>query len=499
MPDRHLLAAVDLGSNSFRLLIGRIENAGMGAQVQALDSLKAPVRLAAGLTPEGMIDSPAQQRALDALSRFAERLRSFSPDTVRAVATNTLRIARNARHFQGTAEAALGFPIDIIAGLEEARLIYVGAAHAMAVDGESRLVVDIGGGSTECIIGRDYEPALMESVPVGCVSLSRKYFPNGEIDRGRLDKAVLRARAALAPLALAYRQQGWRYAVGTSGTAKSLTQIAQAQYGHAELTWESLARIATDLAAAGHADKLRLEGLRADRRPVLAGGLAMMIALFEEFGIESLGYCSGALRQGVLYDLLGRDAGADMRVITVARMTRRYGANPEHGERVAHTAQAMHTQAARGLTERLQADRALLGWTAQLAEIGMSISHEDFPRHSSYILSHADMPGFSQTEQDRMARLAMGQGGGLRKMRTVLNQPDDWLMLLCLRVSTILHRRRDGEEVPLPALFAKRERIRIELPQQWAQRHPLSDESLRAEAATWNEAGPFEEVSYETI
>ena len=497
MPERRLLAAVDLGSNSFRLLIGRVEHSSAGVQVQALDNLKEPVRLAAGLTPEGMIDAPAQQRGLDALGRFAERLRSFSPERVRAVATNTLRVARNARHFQSTAEAALGFPIDIIAGLEEARLIYGGAAHALAVDGEQRLVIDIGGGSTECIIGCDYEPSLLESVTVGCVSVTRKYFPDGIVDRSRLDKAILRARAGFAPIALAYRRAGWRYVVGTSGTAKSLTQIAAGAFGQPELTRESLERMAVELVRAGSADKVKLEGLRGDRRPVLPGGLAVMTAIFDELGVESLRYCAGALRQGVLYDLLGRDAGADMRKVTVARMALRYGLDPQHGERVARTAQVMHAQAARGVAERIEADRALLGWASELAEIGMSISHEDFHKHSSYILSHADMPGFSQTEQDRMARLALGQGGGLRKMRNSLVDSEDWLMLLCLRVSAILHRRRDGEEVPMPALFAKRNRVRIELPRQWALRHPLSDESLRAEAATWNEVGPFEDVSYE--
>jgi exopolyphosphatase/guanosine-5'-triphosphate,3'-diphosphate pyrophosphatase len=332
---------------------------------------------------------------------------------------------------------------------------------------------------------------------VGCVSVTRKYFPDGIVDRSRLDKAILRARAGFAPIALAYRRAGWRYVVGTSGTAKSLTQIAAGAFGQPELTRESLERMAVELVRAGSADKVKLEGLRGDRRPVLPGGLAVMTAIFDELGVESLRYCAGALRQGVLYDLLGRDAGADMRKVTVARMALRYGLDPQHGERVARTAQVMHAQAARGVAERIEADRALLGWASELAEIGMSISHEDFHKHSSYILSHADMPGFSQTEQDRMARLALGQGGGLRKMRNSLVDSEDLLMLLCLRVSAILHRRRDGEEVPMPALFAKRNRVRIELPRQWALRHPLSDESLRAEAATWNEVGPFEDVSYE--
>jgi exopolyphosphatase/guanosine-5'-triphosphate,3'-diphosphate pyrophosphatase len=499
MPDRRLLAAVDLGSNSFRLLIGRVEESEAGVQVQPLDSLKSPVRLGAGLTPDGDIDAPARQRAIEALHRFGERLRSFSPDAVRAVATAALRSARNPQHFLATAEAALGFPIDIISGFEEARLIYAGAAHALPADGDSRLVVDIGGGSTECVVGRDYEPFLTESVGTGCVSITRKHFADGQIDPTRFERAVLRARAALAPIALAYRREGWRYAVGTSGTARALTQVAGAHWGRSELDRELLRAMADELLRAGSAERVRLEGLRAERRPVFAGGLAVMTAVFDELELSTLRYCPGALRQGLLYDLLGRDAGADMREITVSRMTARNGADPAHAARVAGTAQAMLGQAARGPAELLAADRALLGWAARLAEIGMSISHEDHHKHSSYILTHADMPGFTQTEQARMASLALGQAGGLRKMRGALTEPGDWLMLLCLRVATILHRRRDGEEIPLPALFSRRGHVRIELPREWAARHPLSDESLRAEAATWNEVGPFEEVAYSTI
>lgn len=495
-PTPQLLAAVDLGSNSFRLLIGRVERTRMGEQIRTLDSLKETVRLAAGLDAEGVLDVDSRRRALEALQRFGERLRSFSPDAVRAVATNTLRVARNARHFLDTAEAALGFPIDVIAGREEARLIYLGAAHSLPADDADRLVVDIGGGSTECIVGANYTPKLLESATVGCVSLSRRFFPGGAVSAAAFEHAYYAARDALAPIALAYRTHGWRYAVGTSGTAKALAQIATDEFGCASLTRDALAQLEYLLVKAGHADALRIEGLKSDRRPVLAGGLALMSAIFDELCIEDMRYCGAALRQGVLYDLLGRSAGVDMRRITVERMTRRYEIDEAQALRVATTALALYDQGARGLAETLKAHRELLRWASMLAEIGMTLSHEDFHRHSAYMLRHADMPGFTQAEQSLMSSLALGHVGGLRKLRDAAFQELEWLMLLSLRVASILHRRRDGELPPLPALFLKRRRVRIEMPKDWARAHPLSDETLAAEAAAWTQLGVFDDFAY---
>lgn len=494
-----LLAAVDLGSNSFRLLVGRVASSPIGEQVLPIDALKEPVRLAAGLDGRENLDPESQKRALLTLHRFGERLRSFSPEAVRAVGTNTLRTARNARHFLATAEAALGFPIEVIGGREEARLIYLGAAHALPADHLDRLVVDIGGGSTECIIGADYEASMLESANVGCVSITRRFFPAGAVDEASFEDAYYAARDALAPTALAYRSRGWSYAVGTSGTAKALAQLATLNFDCESLTRDALLHIEWLLTKAGHADRLRLDGLRADRRPVLAGGLAVMSAVFDELGIESMRYCPAALRQGVLYDLLGRVAGTDMREITVAQMMRRYGIDAGQANRVASTAVAMFDQAARGAAELLAHRRALLRWAAQLAETGMSIAHEDFHRHSAYILLNADMPGFTQSEQAMLSHLALGQAGGLRKLDELVGDDLGWLMVLALRIAAILHRRRDGADTPLPALFAKRRRIRFELPKAWAKEHPLSDATLRAEAAAWAELRVFDEIVYARI
>lgn len=497
MPDRRLLAAVDLGSNSFRLLIGRIDQHSLGDQISPIDSLKDSVRLAAGLGADGHLDNESQQRALDALHRFGERLRSFRPDAVRAVATNTLRIARNSRAMLTKAEAALGFPIQVIAGQEEARLIYLGAAHALPLDGAQRLVVDIGGGSTECVIGRDYGSILLESANVGCVSLSKQFFPDGQVSADNFAHALYAARAILAPIASQYRQQGWSYAVGTSGTAKSLTQAVQSSFGADTMTREHLAAFADLLIKAGHVDRVRIDGLKPDRRPVLAGGLATLCAVFDELGVESMRYCNGALRQGVLYDLLGRSAGADMREITVAQMAQRYNLDQRHGAIVAQTAKALFTQIVKADDEEIAQRLQMLDWAARLAEIGMTISHENFHKHSAYVLENSNMPGFARDEQAQMAHLALGQTGGLRKLKPVIEHNVEWQMVLSLRLSSILHRRRDHEERYVPSLSIKRGKLRIEADAQWAQAHALSDESLGAEVAAWNDLGVFDEVIYQ--
>jgi exopolyphosphatase/guanosine-5'-triphosphate,3'-diphosphate pyrophosphatase len=499
MPEQQLLAAVDLGSNSFRLMIGRVDPDAAQARIEPIDSLKRMVRLAAGLRDDGMLEAEAQTRGVEALARFGERLRSFAPQAVRAVATNTLRVANNASHFLATAEAALGFPIEVISGQEEARLIYLGAAHALERDDRQRLVIDIGGGSTECIVGTNFEPRVLESVGVGCVALTQRHFANGEVTRARFERAYSAARALFEESSTPFVDAGWEYAVGTSGTAKALCRIAQQEFGREALDREALEAMLSALLAAGHADRLSLQGLKTDRQPVLAGGLAVMMAAFDELGIKSMKYCGGALRHGVLHDLLSRGAGADPRETAVSRMMNRHGIDPRHAKRVCETALALFDQGARAAKEEQLARRKLLEWAALLAECGMSISHEDFHKHSAYILTWSDMPGFSRPEQNTLALLALSQTGGMRKLKGRIDDDLGWLMVAALRVARILHRGRDMAPVPTPALFLKRRALRIEMPGAWAESHALAHASLVEELALWNDARIFEQVSYQTI
>ncbi|TPW01681.1 MAG: exopolyphosphatase / guanosine-5'-triphosphate,3'-diphosphate pyrophosphatase, partial [Alphaproteobacteria bacterium] len=326
------LAAVDLGSNSFHLQVGRVE----GEQLFYLDAIKEPVRLASGLTARKALDGASQRRALNCLARFGERLRGMPPGAVRAVGTSALRVAKNSAEFLDKARQALGFDIDIVAGREEARLIYLGVAHSLPLSRRPRLVVDIGGGSTECIRGVGYEPRERESLRMGCVVYSLRFFPGG-----RVDKAALRAAETAARIEIRHVTAGqfgagtWKEAVGSSGTAKALGEICRLNgFSDGALTLEGLKWLRERLVKAGSAEALDIPGLKPDRRPVLAGGLGIMYALFLELGIETMTAAQGAMREGILWDLLGRVHDHDMRDVTVSQLQRRYGVDTHQAGRV---------------------------------------------------------------------------------------------------------------------------------------------------------------------
>src|ERR671924_487033 len=331
MARHETLAAVDLGSNSFHLEIGRV----VERQIYPLDAVREVVRLGGGLTADKRIDRATQARALEALAKFAERLRGFPRQSVRAVGTNALRVAKNSTQFLREARAMLGFPIEVISGREEARLIYLGVAHALPVSAQRRLVVDIGGGSTEFIIGTGLEPQLTESLYMGCLSYSLKFFGGGKVDKPAMKAAELAARQELAGILQAYRGAGWDQAVGSSGTARSIENILRENgFAPEGLTREGLERLRSLLIKHERADPERIAGLRANRAPVLPGGLAILTAVFEELGIEAMKVSEGALRHGVLYDLLGRVEHRDMREATVSQFMRRYHVDTAQAERV---------------------------------------------------------------------------------------------------------------------------------------------------------------------
>lgn len=494
---QQLVAAVDLGSNSFRLLIAAVQDGSAGREVRILDQIKETVRLGAGLDRRMELSATAQQRALEALARFGERIRDFEADRVRAVATNTFRVARNAREFIVKARAVLGFPIEVIAGREEARLIYLGASQDLPDDGQRRLVVDIGGGSTECIIGVNGEALRRESLQMGCVSITREFFGDGQIKRHSVRAARLHCGELIAAQVRAFRRLGWSYAVGTSGTAKSLANIALATTGSAVITAELLEQLESELVAVGTADQIELPGLKIDRRPVIVGGLVVMQALFEEFRIESLAFCDSALREGILHDLLGRDLGADRREATIIHWIERHRLDPQHGNEVADIAGDLYQQLLGGAPDhhRLQ----LLRWAARIREVGASIAHDNAHKHGAYILAHADMPGFSNDEQRLLSLLVLAQSGGLRKVQQQAPTSEEWAMILALRLAVILQRRRDGRPTPIklkparagtPGSWTPAQGWRVELPSAWVAEHPLTDHTLQTEAQDWRMAGP---------
>jgi exopolyphosphatase/guanosine-5'-triphosphate,3'-diphosphate pyrophosphatase len=497
-PDQQLLAAVDLGSNSFRLMIGRVVNTPVGQQIYPLDSLKESVRLAAGLSDERELSLEVQQKAIKALQRFGERLRSFHPSAVRVVGTNTLRIAKNIDDFIKTAQVALGFPIEIIAGREEARLIYNGVIHSLPSFSGKRLVVDIGGGSTECIIGQGAEPIALESLNMGCVSWSLRYFKDGEITKERMRQAELAAEQKLLAILQPYTTLGWEQSFGSSGTARALGQFMSAMgWSQNGITREGMMALRDMLIKAGNIHKLkfdhklegRLDILKSDRLPVLPGGFAIMSAIFKTLDIEYMQITDGALRQGVLYDLLGRVEHHDMRDLTVTQFKTRYQVDEIQAQRIATTAKALYRKLKPGIAEDQFDAIHLLTWAANLHEVGLSIAHNSYHKHSAYILTHADMPGFSKWDQTRLAAVVLGHWGKLAKLTDYIQHPNDWWVVLCLRLAVLFHRRRDSQATPELSMTSSARRVEITLEKNWLGHNPLTEMALIAETQEWRKIG----------
>ena len=490
-----LVAAVDLGSNSFRMLVAQVVKTPSGTQLRPIDTLRESVRLAAGLTDNKLLGNDAYQRGITAIRRFGERIRGFDPANVRAVATNTLRVAKNAPHFIREAEEALGFPIEVIAGVEEARLIYIGAAHEVPAVQGNRLVVDIGGGSTELIIGKGYEPRLMESLYIGCVSHSLRFFPKGNIDSHAFKEAELAARREIQVISEAYLKAGWKQVIGSSGTARALAELIaennfNGQIDNADglITRDGLRAMKKHLLKYDHINQVELQGLKDDRRSVWPGGLAIMIAVFDELGIESMEVTDAALRIGVLYDLLGRSQHEDMRFVTVEQFMQRYAVDREQAKRVGNLAAEFLAQLPKPDEESRADNIALLQWAANLHEIGLSISHNGYHKHSAYIAGNADMPGFSKNDQARLAALLIGHTGKLGKLANNASF-SDWRMLFCMRLAQVLCRGRSDINLPKVKVSEHNGDYLVSLSKDWAREHPLTEFSLQKEAAEWERIG----------
>jgi len=484
MQQQPILAAVDLGSNSFRLQIARVEN----DQLYMLDGLREAVRLAAGLTEDKRLDKPAQQRALVCLQRFGERLRGLPREAVRAVGTNSLRVAKNAPEFLQQAEAALGFPIDVIAGREEARLIYLGVARGLPQSEGKRLVLDIGGGSTEFIIGSNLQPLKLESLYMGCVSYSVRYFPDGKINKPDLKQAELAARNEVQTIATEFSQGHWDVAFGSSGSARVLCDILEQNgYSDSGITREGLEQLRAQLLKTGDVNKLELQGLKPDRIPVLPGGFAIMYAAFCELGIESMQPALGALREGVLYDLLGRFHHNDMRAVTVQQFMRRYHVDARQASRVAHLADLLARQFFQG---QISDDESqLLAWAANLHEIGISVAHSGYHKHTAYILANADMPGFSRKEQNHLSLLALAHRGGLEKLRGMLNTPQQLAQAMALRLAALIYRNRGDVELPAMQGRFSGTKFHLVLAPGWLAQNPLTEAALQEESKQWKDLG----------
>ncbi|MCE3003653.1 MAG: exopolyphosphatase [Xanthomonadaceae bacterium] len=476
-----LLAAVDLGSNSFHLVVARFEH----GDLRVIDRVRETVRMALGLRPDGTLEPERHRKALSCLARFGQRLREFPPERVRAVATNTVRRLRSPRAFLLTAETALGQPISVVSGREEARLIYLGVAHGLPRSRERRLVVDIGGGSTEFIIGREFEALETESLQMGCVASTLRFFDDGKLTRKRWQKAQTEIEVELQQFAAAYRAVGWKESIGSSGTARALGAVNEA-LGHGDnvVTRAGLDEIRERLLDAAEIERIRLPGLSEDRRPVIAGGAVILDTVFRALGIERMRVCDTAMREGLLYDMVGRAAHTDPREASIEGLASRYGADRAQAGRVEATALTLFDQVAADW-ELDDDHRMWLAWCARVHEIGLTIAHSQHHVHGAYLVGQSDLFGFGHQEQQALAFVVRAQRRSipldvLNALPGRLAVPAARLAVL-LRLSALLHRARAPEPLPPLALKAGEKSLRLALPRQWLDTHPLTRADLEQE------------------
>jgi exopolyphosphatase / guanosine-5'-triphosphate,3'-diphosphate pyrophosphatase len=477
------LAAVDIGSNSFHMIVARHRE----GSFQVIDRLRDPVRMAAGLTADGQLQPDVRERAITCLARFGQRLRGLPRERIRAVATNTVRQLRAPRAFLLAAETALGVPIEVVSGREEARLIYLGVAHGLNDPRQRQLVIDVGGGSTELIIGEGFEPLETESLQMGCVATTQRFFADGRITRRRWQDAQLQLPLEFAPILTAYRARGWKRVIGSSGTVKSIAGILAAFGGRdREVTREGLDALLERLIEVGHIERVRLPGLGEDRRLVFLGGLAALYACFDVLGLERLRVSDYAMREGLLWDRLGRMQHQDPRERSVRTLAKRYDVDAVQARRVQSCALELF-DAVRQSWQLDDAAREGLAHAALVHEIGLAISHTQHHKHGAYIIEHSDLPGFSRQEQEAIAALVRGHRRGV---------PDDCFAdlaagdveetrrcLALLRLAVVLHRARSGEALPPLRLDARGRELRMIFPRGWLSQHPLTWADLRQEKA----------------
>ena len=481
-----LLAAIDLGSNSFRLEIGRYH----GGHIERIEYLKETVRQGNGLDAEKNLSDAAMERGWSCLARFAERLQGFKKPQVRAVATQTLREAKNREVFVRKAQEVLGFPIEVISGHEEARLIYQGVSHLLPHSDERRLVIDIGGRSTEMILGQGYVSHRMESYRLGSVAWSNKYFAKGQFTAAAFRTAEIAAKAVLDEALDLFSPAEWTVAYGSSGTVGAVADALAANgWASGVVTQSGLDWLRDALVKAGDVERVRIEGMKEDRKAVIGGGLAVLRALFDLFDIQQMIPAQGALRHGALYDLIDRISdGTDVRERTVAWLAQRFSVDPAQAERVSQVATALFSQvAAPGPANERYSQK--LAWAARLHEIGTHISHERSHHHGAYILDHVDAPGFSLAELHRMSLLVMGQRGKLRKLEEALQDELFAKQLMCLRLAVLLcHARKMPEHTGLQLAYQSGT-FKLNTPSGWARRFPQSAWLLGEETVVWQKTG----------
>lgn len=479
--DGELLAAVDLGSNSYHMVVARYQH----GELRVIDRLRDSVRMAAGLQRDGSLESGRRDRALACLARFGQRLRALPSGRVRAVATNTVRRMSAPHAFLLPAETALGHPIEIVSGREEARLIYLGVAHSLPESRERRLCIDIGGGSTEFIIGSGMEALETESLQMGCVASTLRFFEDGKLTPKRWRQAQTEIGVELQQFAAGYRARGWGETIGSSGTIRAIGNIVQTNgWSDVDITRASLERLRDALLAAGSIERLRLTGLSEERQGVIAGGIAILEAAFSALDLQRMQVCETAMREGLLYDLIGRAEQTDPRTASIESLMRRYDADSSQARRVETTAHLLFDQVAD--TWQLDGDALdWLRWAARIHEIGLAIAHSQHHVHGAYLVRHSDLAGFTRQEQDFLATILRCQRrkpdlealAALpeRSRRTAVR------VTVLLRLAILLHRARSADHLSALGAQADDRTLELKLPRSWLEQRPLTVADLDQE------------------
>ena len=488
MPDT--IAAIDLGSNSFHMLVAKPTD----DRFMIIDSDKEMVRLAAGLQSDKSISEEAIQRALGCLSRFGQRLKHIAPEQVRIVGTNTLRAAKGSQHFIAEAEKLLGHPINIISGIEEARLIYQGVAHSIVGDEGRRLVVDIGGGSTELIIGERFNPLQLESLYMGCVSMSQRFFADGKISSKRINKAQLAALMELEPHIERYKAMSWEDTIGASGTIRAVEAVVlENGWSKDGISFKSLDKTLKALKEFSSIDKINLLGLKKERAPVFIGGVIVLHSVFAALGIKKMTVATEALREGLLYDLVGQEQQESTRSHTINSLASRYQVDQKHAARVEETAVLLLNQIKTNWSLESHLDEYSLRWAARVHEIGLSIAHSQHHKHAGYILRHADLPGFSRQEQQVLASLVQSHRRRL-DMDMLGELSNEWKtkvtrLAVLLRLAVILHRGRHVEPITIPnCKLSDSKTLALVFNGPWLEARPLTMADLQEEASRLKKA-----------
>ena len=492
MPNKtpEIVAAVDLGSNSFHMIVCSLKE----GKLQTIDRLKETVRLASGLDQDYMLDSNTQERALACLEKFAQRIRHFPPDSVRIVGTTTLRSAKNAQPFLTKAQQILNHPIHIISGIEEARLIYLGVAYSLGSNAQLRLVMDIGGGSTEYIIGTGDTPKEKESLNMGCVTVSNRFFKDGLLSKSAFAEAVLYAQQQLEPFQKKFQSSNWNQAIGASGSLRSIAKVLQAKnWSNNGITREGLELLATRIGQCTHISELNLPELDVERLPVFTGGVAIVYATFKSLGIEQMTVADGALREGLIQDLLGRLSDHDTRASTVEVLTRRYRTDGGQAARIKETINTMLVQLKKYDWSEDENAVQFLQWAADLHEIGIEIAHNQYHKHSAYLIENSDLAGFSRQDQQILSTIVRSHR---RKFSPALfiDLPSPWNkqaagLTLILRLAILLHRNRDEQKLPDFKITMSKTKINLKFPADWLVRSPLTHADLMQEAEYLRIAG----------